>query len=253
MKYYQTLAPLGIFSFSQAVAAIGNEYNAKKALASMIKNKQIRRVKKNLYSVVDPFTQDDFVNRFVLASHITDSSFVGLHSAFEFYGFYNQSYSEVQTLSTKRFLDFRYGDYSYHCILSSNLAQVESVQGVRVSSLERTIVDSVNLLGKSMDAEELVKCLSLIHRVDEGKIKAMLLEYDKDLLYRKVGYVLSFFQEELGLTDGFFAFCKERSNVLHCGYLIYDDIPNLTFHKKWGIYAYKDLKGLAEKGGDIDV
>ena len=104
-----------------------------------------------------------------------------------------------------------------------------------------------------MDAEELVKCLSLVHRVNEVKIQQMRLEYDKDLLYRKVGYVLSFFKKDLNLSDGLFTFCKNKSNVLNYGHLVYGSAQDLEFIKEWGIYAFKDLKGLVGKGGDLDA
>lgn len=253
MKYYQILAPMGVFSLSQAIALIGNEYNTKKALSSMIVNNQLRRVKKNLYSIVDIVTKDDAMNQFVIASHITENSFVGLHSAFEFNGFYNQSYSEIQVFSTKRFIDFHYGDYLYRYLHTNSLSQIETIQGVRVSSIERTIVDCINLLEKSMEMDELVKCIGLVHHVNEKRIKEMLLEYNIDLLYRKVGYVLSFFKNELNLTDDFFAFCKENSNVNNYGYISYANTTKLEFIKEWGIYAYKDLMKLSEKGGNIDV
>ena len=253
MKYYQLLAPMGIFSLNEAVEKIGNEANTKKYLTNMIKANQIRRIKKNLYSVIDPITQDDSMNRFVIGTHITEDAFIGLHSAFEFYGFYNQSYVEVQVLSSKRFEDFEYFDYKYCSYISKTNVQVEQIQGARVSTIERTIVDSINMLGKSMDAEELVKCLSLIHRVNEDKIKEMLEIYDKDLLYRKVGYVLSYFKDDLNISDDFFNYCKNKSNVLNYGYLSSREIKKLEFIKEWGLYAYKNLKGLIDKGGNIDV
>ena len=253
MKYYIELAPLGVFSLKEAIAIIGSEPNAKSVLSRMIRGNMIRRVKKNLYSVVDPVNQDDAVSRFVIASHITEHSFIGLHSAFEFYGFYNQTYSEIQVLSEKRFLDFEYGDYRYRYFSTKTLTQVETIQGTKVTSLERTIVDSINSLGKSMDAEELVKCLSLVHCVDEEKIKAMLSEYGKDSLYRKVGYVLSYFQKDLRLSEDFFLFCKTNSNVLNYAYLYNGDTQGLAFIKEWGLYAYKDLRQLSYKGGEIDV
>ena len=88
MKYYQILAPMGIFSFNEAVNLINSEENTKKYLSNMIKKGQVRRIKKNLYSIIDPVTNDDSMNRFVIASHISDNSFICLHTAFEFYGVY---------------------------------------------------------------------------------------------------------------------------------------------------------------------
>ena len=237
MKYYQILAPMGIFSFNEAVNLINSEENTKKYLSNMIKKGQVRRIKKNLYSIIDPVTNDDSMNRFVIASHISDNSFICLHTAFEFYGLYNQNYYDVQVMSHKRFTEFNYGDYRYRCFLSNNSIQVDSIQGVKVTSIERTIVDSINLLGKSMDIEELVKCIELIHHVNEKKIEEMLEYYDKDLLYRKVGYVLSYFKKELNLSDDFFNFCKGKSNELNYGYLSHSEIKKLKFIKEWGIYA----------------
>ena len=170
MKYYPVLAPMGVFSLNEAIRLVGNEENTKKYLASMIKNEQVRRIKKNLYSIIDPITNDDSMSRFVIASHINSNSFISLHSAFEFYGFYNQSYFDVQVMSSKRFTDFEYNDYRYRFFLSNNSYQIDLIQGVKVTSIERTIVDSINLLGKSMDIEELVKCISLIHHLNEDKI-----------------------------------------------------------------------------------
>lgn len=253
MKYYKTLAQLGVFTLNEAVGLIGNEENTKKYLSNLIKREQVRRVRKNLYSIIDPITNDDSMSRFVIASHINEDSFISLHSAFEFYGFYNQSYYDIQVMSSKRFVDFDYADYNYCYFSSNSLSQIDLIQGAKVTSIERTIVDSINLLGKSMDTEELVKCISLIHHINEEKIKEMLDEYNKDLLYRKVGYVLSFFKDELNISDEFFKYCKEKSNILNYGFLSYSEIKKLEFIKEWGIYAYKDLKSLINKGGNADV
>ena len=253
MKYYSNLVALRVFTFEDILNFIGNEKTAKSYLSRMCKNGKIRRVKRNLYSVIDLFTQSDLASQHVIASHITDTSFVSYHSAFEFYGFYNQSYTEMQISSFKKFSDFEYGDYLFHCFLTKSFKQIDIVQGVRVSSIERTIVDSINMLGKVMDAEELVKCIDFIHYVDANKIKEMLLEYDRDLLFRKVGYVLSFFRNTLNLDDDFFYFCKSHSNVNNYGMLSHGEMKQLEFVSEWGLYAYKDLLSLKNKGGEVDV
>lgn len=253
MKYYSDLAEMRVFTLDEAINIIGNKDNAINYLSRMCKNGLINRIKKNLYSVIDLSTKTDIANHYFIASHINECAFISYHTAFEFYGFYNQSYSEVQVSSPKRFTDFIYNDLNYHYILSNITKQIDIVQGVKVTSLERTIVDSINMLGKVMDVEELVKCLDFINYVDVNKLMEMLLEYDKDILYRKVGYVLSYFKESLNLDNSFFDFCKKHSNVLNYGYLSYGEIKQLEFISEWGLYAYKDLKSIIGKGGDIDV
>lgn len=248
MKYYSNLVSLRVFSFGDALKFISNDKSTKSYLSRMCKDGKIRRIKRDLYSVIDLFTNTDIASQYNIASHITDSSFVSYHSAFEFYDFYNQSYTEIQISSFTKFNDFEYEDYLYHCILTKSDNQIENIQGTRVSSIERTIVDSINMLGKVMDVEELVKCIDFIRYVNYDKIKEMLLVYNKDLLYRKVGYVLSFFKDTLKLPNEFFDFCKSHSNINNYGFLSHGEIKKLEFISEWGIYAYKDLLKLVNKG-----
>lgn len=253
MKYYTSLVEMRVFSFNDALNIIGNVATTKSYLSRMCHEGMIKRIKRDYYSVIDLYTKSDMASRYVIASNITDSSFVSYHSAFEFYGFYNQTYTEVQISTLKKFSDFVYEDYLYHSIMSNCTKQIDKIQGVRVTSIERTIVDSINMLGKVMDVEELVKCIDFVRYVNVDKIKEMLLEYDKDLLYRKVGYVLSFFKDELNLSDEVFSFCLEHSNVKNFGVLSSGEVRKLEFISAWGLYAYKDLRKLMNKGEDVDV
>lgn len=160
-------------------------------------------------------------------------------------------YFDVQTCSSKRFPPFIYDGYTYIGHISDINAQIETIQGVRVVSIERAIVDSINMLGKVMDSEELVKCLDLVHFVDESKILEMLRLYDKEILYRKVGYVLSFYKDEYELSDDFFMVCRKNGILSNKGSL--SNEYGLKFVADWGVYAYDDLKALANKGGTIDA
>ncbi len=253
MKYYQKFATVPVFTLLDASRIIGNKTSAPKVLNNMVKEGTVHRIRQNLYTCVNFGTGDDYASRFEIASYINQDSFISFHSALEFYGFYNQSYFDIQVCSTKRFAEFVYEGYTYKNYLTFSLAQVNTIQGVKVATIERAIVDSINLIGKVLDAEELVKCLDLIHRVDENKILQMLSIYKKEVLYRKVGYVLSFYKDELSLSDGFFKTCKDKGVFSNKGYFVGNDKDNLEFCFAWGLYAYKDLRKLASKGGVLDV
>ena len=253
MKYYKELSEKAIFTLTDAIKIIGNESAAKKYLENMIKEGAVHRIKKNLYTCFAFSNFSDCANRFQIASNINEDSFVSYHSAFEFYGFYNQNYFEVQVSSTKRIKTFEYDDYRYVNYLTKNIDQVEIVQGVRVSTIERTIVDSINMLGKVMDIEELIKCLNLIHNVSEKKIIEMLNKYDKSVLFKKTGYILSFYKETFNLSDSFFNLCKEKGIVSNIGYLVNADKSNLSFDAEWGLYTYPNILNIGKKGEELDV
>lgn len=253
MKYYKDLAELGVFTSEEAAEVMGSRINAPKNLNLMIKGGSIRRIKRNLYTCINLATGEDLADRFLIGSKITEGAFLSFHSAFEYYGFYNQMFYEIQVASAQRFVPFEDNGYKYKCFATASDAQVETVRGVKTATIERTIIDSINMLGRVMDAEELVKCLQLIHLVREKRLVEMLRIYDKDILYRKAGYVLSCFKEQLHISDSFFEFCKTHSNPKNVGKLSSMEIGPLEFISEWGIYGYKNLTDIVNKGGEADV
>ena len=252
MKYYQELGLLGVFTYEDACQIIKSS-NPMKTLLKYIDLGYIRRIKRNLYVCVDLINGEDVVDKYTIASKVNEASFLVCHSAFEFYGYYNQVFYNCQIGSIKKFSEFEYGGINYEYFSTDSLIQVESIKGARVTSIERTIIDSIDLLGKAMDIEELLKCLELIQFVSEEKLKEVLLAYNKDLLYRKCGYILSYFKEALNISDSFFDFCLSKSNIKNRGKISNYEINKLEYIPKWHLYAYKDLLKLMDKGKDIDV
>lgn len=252
MKYYSELALLGAFNYEKARKVIKTN-NPMKTLISYINHGYVNKIKHNLYTCVDLATKIDLTNKFENASKITENSFVVGHSAFEFYGFYNQIFYNCQVGSIKKFNEFKYDNVQYQCYALKSDIQVDLIKGVRVTTIERTIVDSINYLDEMMDLEELLKCIDVVPMVNEEKIKEMLLFYDKDLLYKKVGYILSYFKYDLNISDSFFDFCLSHMNPKNRGKIVKDSNYKLEYISKWKIYAYKDLLKFIRKARDIDV
>ncbi len=253
MKYLKELSSYNTFSLKDASKIIGNLPATKKYLSEMVKSGYINKIRKDLYTCYDFALNEDCANKYQIASSINQNSYISYHSAFEFYGFYNQLFNQIQVSTNKRFSPFEYGDYFYECYLNNINIQIDIIQETRVTSIERTIVDSINMLGKVMDIEELIKCLDLIHLVKENKLLEVLNAYRKEVLYRKVGYILSFYKDEFKLSDSFFNICLSRGVISNRGSLINKDKESLIFDSKWGLYVYPNLKNINNKGGDLDV
>ena len=109
------------------------------------------------------------------------------------------------------------------------------------------------MLGKVMDIEELINCLDLIHFINEKKLLEVLEKYNKEILYRKVGYILSFYKDEFKLSESFFNICLSKGIITNRGALINSDKNNLVFDSEWGLYVYLNLKNINYKGGSLDV
>ena len=128
-------------------------------------------------------TQQPIANRYVIASHISNDAAVSYHSAFEFYGYSNQVFYETQVTSESRFRDFEYDGVTYRRIAPRITGGITEINGIRVTTLERTVIDSINLFEKIGGLEELLRCLALIPTLDEAALSACLAEYESGFLY----------------------------------------------------------------------
>lgn len=154
---------------------------------------------------------------------------------------------EVQVTSASRFRTFSYDGITYRHIGQRIEGGVsEEPNGIRVTTLERTVIDSINLFEKTGGLEELVRCLALIPALDEAKLTACLSEYNSGILYQKTGYILSHFAGTLGLSGTFFENCSAHipkgKNYLH------QNGQNFVWNVKWRLYAPADLMQLISKG-----
>ena len=206
----------------------------------------IERVKRDLYVAISLETQQPIANRYVIASHISNDAAVSYHSAFEFYGYSNQVFYETQVTSESRFRDFEYDGVTYRWIAPRITGGITEINGTRITTLERTVIDSVNLFEKIGGLEELLRCLALIPALDEAALSACLVEYESGFLYQKTGYILSAFADSLGLSDSFFAMCK--SHLPKGKSYLSSESHGFIWHEEWKLYAPKNLMHMIDKG-----
>ena len=130
-------------------------------LKRSIKSGNIKQVKKGLYALVDQSTGRIYANKFQVASKLFDDSYFSYHDALEYYGLATQSFvSQFTYLTHMRVNPFTFDDIVYSSKASKcDLEIVDHIKenGVRVVSLERAIVDSVDNyhLGGGLDEVEL--------------------------------------------------------------------------------------------------
>ena len=67
---------------------------------------------------------------------------------------------------------------------------------VKVTSIERTIVDSIKDSGKYCELEETLNCINMIPYISIKDILKYLEQIDSKMLYKKVGIVLSLFKDK---------------------------------------------------------
>lgn len=247
MDLYKELAALRCFTHSDMVRLTGSECAAQWQIKNYLKKGYIERVRRGLYAVISMETEQPIPSRFQIASCISVDSFISHHSAFEFYGYGNQVFYDVYFATEKKVRPFDYGGLHYQPVVWRGNAGVQEMNnGVCVTSLERTVIDSIADFTRIGGLEELLRCLMLIPSLDEKKLLEALKIYGRGQLYQKAGYILETYACELSLSDMFFSECAAESSASKT--YLFDKQDDFVFHEKWRLYAPKELKKLVDKG-----
>ena len=253
MKYYKELAERECFTRAYVEELTGNAETASSLLQWYQKNDYIKLVKRNLYVTISMETGQTLPNRYRIASSITDGSYISHHSAFEYYGLANQVFYEVYVSGGKRFNSFEYDGVIYRYIAPRvKFGVVENSDGIRVTDIERTVIDGINNFEKNSGLEELLRCIELIPYINEEQLYDYLKRYDKQFLFQKTGYILNHFRKELRLSDRFFEVCESKINksvrYLYNGL----EYEKNIFDNRWQLVVPENLLKVLSQGSEID-
>lgn len=247
MELYKQLAELRCFTRDDMVHLAGSENAAVWQIKRYLKKEYIERVRRDLYAVISLETGQPIPNRYQIASRVADDACVSLHSAFEFYGYGNQVYYDVYFTTRKRVRSFSYDGINYYPIIpQGDTGITETNTGVRVTSLERTVIDSIADFEKAGGLEELLRCLLLIPSLDGNKLLDSLTQHGRAQLFQKTGFILESLKDELALPEVFFTECEKH--ISNSKTYLFPKQSDFVLHKRWKIFAPKNLKSVIDKG-----
>lgn len=237
MKYLAILSEKRIFNYNFVLEITKTRTLADETIQNYLKKGFIKRVKKNLYVTVSLENSGVIPTKYEIASNVTSSSYVSLHSAFEYYGFTNQVYTEVTVSSLERFKDFTFENNQYHYVYCRSDSFIESISGVRVSSLAKTIVDTIDNVKSYDDLEEVLFNISSLPVIDGLQILEYLMILDKKILFNKVGLILSFYKEQFMIDDLLLIRIK-NSGIKSVKYFTKEKYRLKKYYKEWDLYCY---------------
>lgn len=255
LKTYEKLLRLGVFSINDVDAIYGNRNSAASAIRALQKNELVKSIKKNLYVCNNIENRAPVADKFKIGSSITKDAYISHHSALEFHGVGHQMFFEIYVSSGSVFKPFEFDGITYRYVASKFYDGVETYntnRGVRVTNLERTVIDCIKNLDKSGGIEELLQCIRLITFLDSEKMMRYLKLYNIQFLYQKTGFLLKHFQDELKLPDSFFYFCH-KNIVKSKRYLTDKGEKDLVYNAEWRLFVPENLMTFMEQGGDVPV
>lgn len=248
MKYYEQLMEKRVFDYKDLSAIISENQNTISSLVKdYIRKHYIEQVRKGLYVVVSMETGVSVANRFEIGSHVLENGYISHHSAFEYFGLTNQIMYTVQVSGNRRFRSFFFDGYEYQSFqerIKSGVVQKEN--GIMVTDVERTVLDSINDLEKIGGLTELYQCLQMIPFLDEDKLLSYMEQYGKQFLYQKAGFLLEYLKGGLKLSDYFFNKCHEKMGKSKRYFSDTMDRKMLEYSPFWQLYVPKGFKRIAE-------
>ncbi len=255
MDVYIELAKYPVFAIDDVKKLTDNVKTAYSQLDRLMKKGLVKKIRKNIYSVVNPATGLIVATRYQIACAITNTAYISHHSAFEYYGFANQVFYEVYVSSETKFNHFDYDHVTYKYVASrmkEGVVEAKNTTGVRITDLERTVIDSIRDVNKIGGLEELINCLEGVHYLDEKKLIRYLDIYNTQGLYQKAGFLLNHYRNEIQLSKEFLEYCKRKVGKSK-RYLVSEAKENSYYNSEWELMVPEGLFEITDQGDDILV
>lgn len=251
MKNYEIIVELGCFSLGELAKKLNCCIpTATTMIQKYLKNGYIERVRRDLYVAISIETKQPVLSRYQIGSRLAKDAYISHHSAFEVYGYANQVFYEVYVATETRFADFVYNGVLYHRIAPGENADINSINGVKVSSVEQTVVDNICDMEKIGGLEETIRSILLIPSLNADKLLNALKNTNKGFVYQKCGYILEELNDSLHLPDRFFEECEK--NISNAKRYLTKDHTGYIRHKKWKLFAPKNINSIIDKGVNND-
>lgn len=210
------------------------------------------QVRRNLYCMVDLSTGLPVCNKYEIGSHLSETSYISYHSALEFHGLAHQPFNELFVSSHSRFNSFCFDEVDYTCCQTgANTMGVivpKANSFVRVTDVERTLLDCFDNIEKAGGVEELLHCMEAVVMLNENKLVVYLSAFGKAFLYQKTGYLLERIKNQARISDSFLELCRKKGTKSVKRLTNHDDSD--TFVNRWRLYVPQIL---TKKGGDDEL
>lgn len=184
-------------------------------LAHHLASGRILRIRRGLYATVPTGVQpkDATVDPFLVTSHLTDDAVVAYHAALQFAGKAYSVWRRYHFLTRLRARPFRFRGLEFVPVQvparlrgrkdsSAGVAEEHHAAGrVRVTTLERTLVDVLDAPEKAGGWEEIWRSLEMVEYFDLAEVVRFTLLLGSALTAARVGFCLEQHREAWMVED----------------------------------------------------
>lgn len=204
-RLVRAFADAGCFTLDEAVDALGQDRTStRKEIDYLRRVGYVTLVRRGLYAMnPSKIPGGDQVDRFVIASKLAEPYMLGYHSALEAHGVAESGFfNEVYVCTEDWFNSIEFQRLTYRAVSATSELIGEgstsvrrSGQEVQVASPELTILQCADRLAYAGGLSETVESLRGFPYVKWERLLDLLDQIGKTVLYRKVGFLATFFRD----------------------------------------------------------
>ncbi|MGM9738795.1 MAG: hypothetical protein ACI3ZT_10350 [Candidatus Cryptobacteroides sp.] len=209
-----TIQQKRIFRKIDIVELVGEKRRAEVLLLTYQKRGYIQKIRRNLYCVLNLATGLPEVSRYEIACAVQFDAYLAYHTALEYYGLSHQFWYDVQVATTRPFMPFDHSGCAFisvRCKTDYGVDEPRFNRGVRVTNLERTIVDCISRVDLAGGAEEFMHCMEGVKQLRASELMSVLHAYNTPVVYQKTGCVLELLSLPIDDTDSVLQLCRRKS------------------------------------------
>lgn len=202
------------FAASRAPAA-SNPKTVQALLAYQVAKGYVSRIRRGLYaSIPTGSSPDSFVpDPYLIAGLMAPDGVLAYHTALEFHGLAQSAFRRMTIVATTAARRVRFKDFEFVVVrprsslvraklLALGVNRIELGKSeVRVTSVERTVVDALDRIGLCGGTDEVLRSLDSIRTLYAPQVAAYVAALANRTVAARVGWFLDARREELGI-DG---------------------------------------------------
>ncbi len=216
LEYFETHPVFTHAEFLAAHTAKGRSPStSNNLLAKHLAAKRLLRVRRGLYATVPRGTDPAHaaVDPYLIASHLSEDAVVAYHAALQFFGKTYSVWQRFHYLSARRAKSFSFRKMEFVPVLRQATARsgsakeegiLETTHGggqVRITTLERTMVDVLSAPDKGGSWEEIWRSLEMVEFFDIDAVLRHTHANGSALTAARVGFYLEQHRDSLMLED----------------------------------------------------
>jgi predicted transcriptional regulator of viral defense system len=226
-----------------------SKYVYDKILAPLLQSGKIDRVRRGLYTAIDPITDQPVADPIIVSSKLRTPYYLGYYTALVIYGsaYSTRNEAHVCVKPKDRFKEFTYNNITYTPIYTrdndTNI-QVINYRGheIKVCGKERLLIELIENPSYTGGWEQTLKSLETLGGLNYEKIPRILEKKDIQILIRRTGYLLELLKENSIYHRHYPEQVSEKIHHMVKGQPEYmEEDKTGTINKRWMLYVRPDF------------